>query len=380
MKTDSKTPLHIIEFCTDFPLTGGIQTHVIDLSVWLRGRGHKITFAGETGASVSDAHCDDHLPLPMWQVTDFGKKGRISRVVALVKSAWALRRYVRRVGADIVHAHETAPAIVARLATLGLGVPVMMTFHGSAPNRVAGAAKVARWCTDLTVSPSKISLNALIAAGLPAVRAKVLGLGIRPLPDESASEGAALRADYLPGGKGALIFSASRLDPQKGIDVMIDVAKRVVARHPDTLFVVGGGGPLADEVEGWAEAGGVAQNMRFLGPIKTVPQHLHACDIYLLTSRWEALPISIVEAFRAGAPVVATDCGGVSELVDESVGALCAVEDAAGIADVLNRLIEDQVLRQGKGRAALARSAESRFDGGAVHASFEATYRALVAR
>jgi glycosyltransferase involved in cell wall biosynthesis len=111
-----------------------------------------------------------------------------------------------------------------------------------------------------------------------------------------------------------------------------------------------------------------------------VPLHLRAADMFLLTSRWENLPISIVEAFRAGLPVVATDCGGVKELVDDSVGALLPVGDAAGIAGALAGVIADPDLRAAKGAAALARSKEDRFDPAAVHARFADMYREVIAR
>ena len=81
-----------------------------------------------------------------------------------------------------------------------------------------------------------------------------------------------------------------------------------------------GGGPLEQEAKRWAEDAGLSDTVTFLGMTERVPLYLKASDMFLLTSRWEALPLSIVEAFHAGLPVIATDCGGVSELVDEEVG------------------------------------------------------------
>jgi glycosyltransferase involved in cell wall biosynthesis len=206
----------------------------------------------------------------------------------------------------------------------------------------------------------------------------VLGLGIPPLAQAPESEVAALRARLLGGREGPLIVSLSRLDPQKGIDVMIAVARRVVERFPGVVFAVGGKGPLADKVEGWARDAGVAEAMRFLGMVSTVPAHLRAADLFLLTSRWENRPISIVEAFGAGLPVVATDCGGVRELVDEEVGALVPVDDPDGIAAELIALLSDEKRMRACGAAALARSRAPAFDPSAVHARFEALYREVL--
>lgn len=377
--TAALPPLRLMQFCTDFPKGGGIQTHVADLSRWLRAKGHHVTFAGEPGASADPETCDAMIALPMWRVNGRGG-GRLARVRAAFQAARLLRRALRQAPVDLIHVHETAPALVARLATFGTGIPVLMTFHGSPPERFAAVARIARCCSDRTASPSRTVLDGLILAGLPAERAEVLGLGIKPLPEVTADEVAGLRRTYLPDGKGFLIFSASRLAPQKGIDVMIEVARRVTARHPEVQFVVGGHGPLADQVDGWARAAGMAGHMRFPGSLPTVPRHLKACDLYLLTSRWEALPISIVEAFRAGRPVVATDCGGVAELVDESVGALCPVGDVGALTAAVLALIADEGLRRARGAAALERSREARFDPEAVHGHIEATYRRMVGR
>lgn len=353
---------------------------MIDLATWLCAHGHKVIFAGEPEQSTINPEVGgSFVPLSMQKVSR--ADGNIAlRIVALLRAAMILRGALSRQPVDLIHAHETAPALVARLAAFGKNIPVVMTFHGSAPERIRSAAQIAKFCADLTVSPSRISLDAMIAAGVDPKKARVLGLGIKPLPDTDPANIELLRATYLPDTGGTLIFSPSRLDPQKGIDLMIEVAKRVMDKHPNTVFVVAGGGPLTDKVDAWARAAGVDKNMHFIGPIDTVPAHLKAADIFLLTSRWEALPISIVEAFRAGLPVVATDCGGVSELIDDDVGVLCPIEDASALTEAVLEFVESQALRKSKGAAALERSQDDRFNGEVVHARFEAAYEELISR
>lgn len=368
--------LRILQFCTTFYKGGGIQTHVLELSKWLEDRGHEIWYAAESQRSTFDIAADNFIGLSMAKVQ--GEGGNVfMRIAALFRNALRLRKAISKGKFDVIHVHETAPALVARLATLGKKTPIVMTFHGSAPSRIPSAARIGQYCARLVASPSRISLNALISNGLDAGKAKVLGLGIKPLRDVSPEDAAQLRAQYCPDGDGHIIFSPSRLDPQKGIDVMIDVVKQVTKRFPNTQFVVAGGGPLTGTVDEWANDAGVAGNMHFIGAIDTVPEHLRASDLFLLTSRWEALPISIVESFRAALPVIATDCGGVSELVDGEVGSLCQVEDVDGISNAIIACLDSEDLRQAKSDAALARSREDRFDVDHVHAQFLATYQAL---
>lgn len=371
-----QTSMRVMQICTNF-LPGGIQRHVLDLTQDLRGRGHKIVLAGDQGDWSADGADPDFVPVALNNVAGVGGS-LYRRVSALPACALTVRKAIRAHGIELIHAHETAPAIVARLATTGMDIPIAMTFHGAAPAREAGVARTARLCAELTISPSRTALDALIAHGLPRAKARTIGLGIHPLPDVPEAEAQALRKRIMGGKEGVLILSLSRLQPQKGIDVMIEVARRVVARRPDVVFAIAGKGPLADAAAGWARDAGVADNVKFLGAISTVPQHLKASDIFLLTSRWENLPISIVEAFRAGLPVVATDCGGVKELVDGEVGALLAVEDARAIAAAVLELVENPGLRRARGAAALARSLEHRFRPATVHDEFERTYEQLI--
>ena len=368
--------MRIVEFCTDFPSGGGIQRHVLDLTAWLRHRGHTVWLAGEPGAWANAGSDSFFQSLPMYDIAGSGRPvGR--RILSALRSAAGFRRFLRIVRPDIIHCHETAPAVVARIASLGLGITLVFTFHGAAPDRVASAARIARACADLVLSPSRICLDALINHGVRDSRAKVVGLGIAAQPQFPPDRVAAIRRRYLPDGKGFLVFSLSRLDPQKGIDIMIAVARLVLERHPEVVFVVAGGGPLRHQVALWADQAGIAGQMRFLGPIDDAPVHLQAADLFLLTSRWEALPISIVEAFRAGLPVIATDCGGVSELVDDSRGALCQVGDVAGIAQRIIHLVEDRAALADKASAASNFANSDRFDPGVVHAGIETLYLAL---
>ena len=369
--------MRILEICTNFR-PGGIQRHVLDLAAFLRDRGHEVTLAGDKGDWAVTGGGAGVVPVGLDAVAVTGGSG-ISRLLHLPAAAFALRRVISSRGIELIHAHETAPTLAAWLGSAGLGIPILMTYHGSAPDRVASVANIGHRCADVVVSPSRRSLDALVAAGLPAARTRHLGLGVAAFPPRDPADIATLRESLLAGRPGPLVLSLSRLDPQKGIDVMLRVAARVLDRHPGATFAVAGGGPLAGQVAGWAEAAGVGDAFRWLGPVEGVDRFLRAADLYLLTSRWEALPISIVEAFRAGLPVVATDCGGVGELVDDSVGALLPVGDDAAIAAEVSTLLGDPDLLRAKGQAALVRSAEPRFDPDAVHCGFEAFYREILA-
>ena len=371
----SPKALKILQFTTNFK-QGGIQRHILDLTSHLRRSGHRVVLAGAPNVWGNENIDDDFEAVPLDQVSSTGSS-MFGRVKAAHKSSRRLREIINEYEIDLIHSHETAPAIVAKVATIGTKLPKIITYHGSAPTRVKQFARVSRFCADVAVSPSQTTLNQLVDFGVPRARTKVLGLGISQKPNSSESEIAEIRASLNLKADDMLCLSLSRLDYQKGIDIMIDVAGKVISKNPRVTFAVGGTGPLADEVEGWLKKAGIEDRFKFLGSVSDVQNYLAAADFYLLTSRWEALPISIVEAFRAGLPVIATDCGGVKELVDDQVGRLCEVGNVDQITRAILDIAEDSALRNDMSLAALEKSRSSRFDPQSVHEAFEQLYLEL---
>lgn len=356
---------------------GGIQRHVLDLSEYLRLKGHDVVVAADHGAWAPEEDTQEFIHLDLDRIAETGGS-LFNRISELLPISRKLRREIKDRDIELVHTHETAPAIIAKLATAGLDIPVLFTYHGSDPNRAASVARTAKRCADWTLSPSRASLDNLISLGLPSKNTRVMGLGVHPLAGASAEDTQALRQSLL-GNKGKyLVSSLSRLAHQKGIDMMIEVARKISDQRDDIIIAVGGHGPFEDLVNSWAEVAQVTDTIKFLGPVSDVATLLAASDLYLLTSRWEALPISIVEAFRSGLPVVATDCGGVKELVNSDVGAILPVGDTNAIANKVIELVDNAELRHKLGQNALELSEENRFLPDAVHESFEMLYQEVL--
>jgi glycosyltransferase involved in cell wall biosynthesis len=370
-------PLRVLEMCTDFGL-GGIARHTLDLQRWLNGRGHQIFLGGSIGEWAGPTTDDRFLDIPIRNVGS-GGGNLLARLGHMVRAVLTMRRWLRDNPVDLIHAHESAPALVANLARKGRNIPLIVTYHGSEPERIRSFGAIARRA-DLVITPSHRSAEDLATIGrVPRERLKVIGLGIKPPPTDDPKDVEALRAELLGDGT-HLIVTVARIAYQKGIDVLIDCVQRLKDSHPHYRFVVIGDGPLLTEMRALARQKDVASHLTLAGRSETPFRYLRAADLMLLTSRWEALPISIAEAFQAGTPVVATDCSGVVELVDDTVGACVPKGDVDAICRAVAGVLEDASGLQAKADAAAERSRESRFDPAAVNAQFEATYRALAAR
>src|SRR3990167_1755448 len=143
--------MRILQLCTRFP-PGGIQRHVIDLTLGLRARGHHVAIAGTRGAWMNEEIDADFFHIDVHNVAAEG--GPLPRRLwTALKSGLALRKILKAERIDIVHAHESAPALVAWVATRGLNIPVFVTFHGAEPERIGEFGRIAKATADLIVTP-----------------------------------------------------------------------------------------------------------------------------------------------------------------------------------------------------------------------------------
>lgn len=364
-------PLRVAEMCTIFGM-GGIARHTLGLGAWLKDRGHRIYLSGSAGDWINEGDFDGFLPIDTLKVGAEG--GSIARRLGhLVRSAWLLRKWLKEKQIEVIHAHESAPALVALIARAGLGIPLIVTYHGSDPDRTKGFGAIAKHA-DQVVTPSFRAADDLEKiGGVPSEKLQVIGLGIDPAPNDLPDDVAALRAELLKDGD-RLVVTIARLAYQKGIDILIDCVVRLKQSHPGYRFVVIGDGPLEHEMRELANEKGVDSHLHFAGRNDRPFRVLRAADLMLLTSRWEALPISIVEAFQTGTPVVATDCSGVRQLVDDTVGACVPIGDVDAITNAVTSILEDAARRQEMGDNALKRSKEDRFDPDHINRQFENLY------
>ncbi len=125
---------------------------------------------------------------------------------------------------------------------------------------------------------------------------------------------------------------------------------------PGVLLLLGGSGPLESELREQAAALEVSSAIRWLGHVDDMPAFLATLDVYVSPSVTEALGLGLIEAALAGVPTVATDVGGVSEVVlAEQTGLLVPPSDPHDLALAIGRLLSDRTLARGLATAARAR-------------------------
>lgn len=172
----------------------------------------------------------------------------------------------------------------------------------------------------------------------------------------------------VPPFSGTTLITVCRLVPWKGVDALI----RLIAATPDTRLLVAGDGALRGSLEALAASCGVKERVVFLGqvPHAAVRSLLQQANIFVLNSSYEGLPHVVLEAMEAGAPVIATDAGGTSEVVEDQVtGLLIPPGDDVALARAVERLRHDSALAEGLAAAARRRLKSGHTFEAMVHAT-----------
>ncbi len=222
-----------------------------------------------------------------------------------------------------------------------------------------------------------LGIDAHVAVGERAARLVEEYAGLRPGSVISIPNGVPeAELERIPPFEcGPVIGSLGRLDVQKGYDLLV----RTLPALPEARLLLVGDGPKRGELETLAVELGVRDRLEITGWMTDARRYLTAMDVFALPSRYEGLPLSIIEAMLAGLPVVAADVGSVSEaVVDGETGLIVPPEDVGALAGALGRLAADGDLRQKMGGNGLARARE-RFTAEAMAGAYERLYNSLLA-
>jgi glycosyltransferase involved in cell wall biosynthesis len=328
---------------------GGSHVHLRDLSAAVKEHGHEVTiFVGGEGEFTNELaergipfHSLRHLVRPIRPVKDW-------------RALLELRAALKRLQPDLVHAHSSKAGWVGRLAAWSLGIPALFTAHGFAfsegvPARAARiyrcAERLAAPFADCIIAVSHYDRNLALRHGVArGERLVTVHNGIEDVDRK-------LRAE--PERPVPRLVMVARFAEPKDHRLLL----QALARLQDAQWTLDliGDGPLRARTEALAASLGLTGRVRFLGIRKDVAACLAQSQIFVLTSKYEGLPLTILEAMRAGLPVVASAVGGVPEMVangETGFGVLRG--DAEMLRARLAQLIANPALRVRLGMAARA--------------------------
>ncbi len=285
--------------------------------------------------------------------------------------ALRLRRVVRRFRPDVVHARSTGVWLDSAAATIGFrGVRLLLAFHGRtdlapAPWRHRLRNRWAARLSDAVLSVSEHAAGMMRTEwGVPRNRIVVIPDGVdteRFRPARSPQEALLARRQLGLPDATFVAVAVANLVPIKAIDALIRAWRLVILRNPRVVLLVVGDGPLRRDLERLTDTLRCHGHVRFLGRREDVPDVLRAADLFVLSSLYEGTSNAVQEAMATGLPVVATDVGGMRELLThERTGWLVEAGSPEAMAERILRVIADEPARRRAGDAARA-DAERRF-------------------
>ncbi len=372
--------------CIPCLLTGGTEIQTLSLVQALAAAGHDVTtvcyfeHSPEIIRRYEEAGADVRLLSP-----DGSRPVGVRNTLGLLWSG--LRKTVREVRPDVAHVQYMAPGSIPIVLLRALGVRrIVATAHTAADIYSPSGLKIISFlnrrvlrafqCITERAEKSFFGSSSLFDGNNKLRRHGNHFTIYNNLPSYISLREGYRTTDTESGG--ITIGVVSRLEPIKGMDLVIPAFAAIHRECPDTSLLVVGDGSLRERMEAEAEAAGLSGAVSFAGrqPQSSLQEYYDRIDILLMPSRSEGFGLTAVEGMARGCVLVAADTGGLPEVVrDGTDGLLHRPEDSGDLADKVKMLIKDAALMRAMSESALRRSAN--FSREAYNARIKSLYDLL---
>jgi glycosyltransferase involved in cell wall biosynthesis len=335
-----RRPLRVLHLNTERTWRGGEQ-QTLYLMEGLRARGIEQLLVAQRGGALAERARALGLP-----VKELRMRGEADLFAVL-----ELARLLREGRFTVLHAHTSHGHSLGALAAalLGSGRPRVLvarrvdfsifrrSFFGL--NRIKYVHGVDQYATV-----SRAIKEVLLKDGLPEARISVVHSGIDLARiDDAPRDDAKVRREFSVPEGDFLVGNVAHMADHKGQVYLVEAVPLVLERVPNATFAIVGDGELRVTLETRARELGVADRVRFPGFREDVPVILKALSVFVMPSHMEGLGTSVLDAMAAGAPVVGTTAGGMTEMIDHGRnGLVCPVRDQKALARAIVELLLDR--------------------------------------
>lgn len=344
-----KKPIRVMQIIDSMSF-GGAEVLLRDLTRSLLAHEYSVNVCYNTEGPIAKEV--EAMGIPIVRLPRFGRVD--------IFLLWRIFKKIKQVKPDIVHTHLFKSDIHGRLAARLAGTPVIVSTLHNCHN----------WARNPLLG-NIYGANARLANHIIAVSDEVRDYSIRyshidpkkittipnaiPL-DRFGNHGAAgamIRQEFGIPLNVPLIGIIARLTEQKDHDNFLRAAQRILQDSPEAVFLIVGDGPLAESLKMLASSLGIQESVNFCGIRQDIPAVMSALDILVFSSRWEGLPVALLEGMASSLPVVATSVGGVPGVIENGVtGFLVPPADPEALANTCISLINDPALRRRIAQAA----------------------------
>ncbi len=368
--SDARAPLRVAQLVETLAM-GGAERLAVQIAGARAEAGDHSLILVLGGPGPLAAQVDPRVGVRYLQLERASITRPLRFLASLRHGSRALREEVRREGLQIVQSHLPNANFWGLLLALRDPVAVIPTVHNNnefyygemTPPRVRSRLRrlayraMLRRCAAVVAVSEQVARSLLREVGARGDRARRLrvvpnGVAIPAAPDPAAV--AAIRARFGCRDGEILVLAAGRHSEQKNFQALIAAAAVLRGRGAAFRMVIAGEGERRDAHQAQVASLRLADRVLLPGNVSDLTQVMQAADAFALPSLWEGLPLVLLEALAAGAPVVGSDIDGVREVIaDGETGLLCAADDPGALADALLRL-QDPALRARLRSAGLA--------------------------
>lgn len=342
--------MNVVFFMQDTGAIFGAERATLDLASGLRDAGVSVRFflMEETRLAVQSGALQRAMMDGGFSVERFAVSGRLS-----LKLARSLKGRFQACGGDVLHVIGYKANLHAKLSGIH---PVVATVHGwlfrsDLKERIYDA--IDRWCLrrcNRVICLSSYYRQYLLQSGIRPDRLKLIPSGLKSIPESHVVD------KRRPGMSDALVFGMmGRFSEEKNHRLFLEAAARLHHEFPNCRFRMAGQGPLEAELKRITEDLGLSGVLVFCG-YQAVEDFMPSIDVYVICSKIENLPYSILEAMAWARPVIGSKVGGIPDLlIDGVTGRLVDADQVVELADAMKEFAVDPVKCRNLGEAGRAR-------------------------
>lgn len=307
---------------------GGGERWMIRAARGLLDKGHAVTIASKAGARIIDEANKAKVPTAVLSIH--------SDISPL--ATFKIFRYLKKNKIEVLICNLNKDIRVAGLAGRLAGTPLILHRQGIGlcENRWKYKAALT-YLTDGIITNTESIKKQLLDYGWFEDRfIKVIYNGID-------KKGVIIPFDFSPLAPGKkIIFSAGRLEPEKGLECLIAAAKQLRSHRGDFAIVIAGKGTLEPSLKALVHKENLDDTVHFIGYVDPLDPYTAGCDLFVLSSYKEGMPNVVMEAMALARPVVAADVNGINELmIDNETGIIVPPKDAPALALAIEKLLDN---------------------------------------
>jgi glycosyltransferase involved in cell wall biosynthesis len=345
--------LRILHLTNCFRPDGGTEVSLANTLNTLDGSAFDIWVASLSG----DGPLRDRLHLPKDRIATFDFGSNLTPTIAKIRR---VATFLRQHAIEVVQTHLHESNNIGRLAAHLAQTPIRIATDHSVRYRAMSRFDVAldRFLSRATTQRVAVS-EAVARATCQRLRLERERVTVIPnsVPSKtfrimSEVERRLKRRELGIQHTDLVIATVGRLDPEKNHDLLLVAMRRLTEKFPGVRLLLAGYGPLRPRLEAQARSLGIGSYVHFLGFRKDIEDILEAADIFVLPSEWEGLPLALLEAGAKRLPAVASNVGGVPEIIKNGeTGFLVEPGDVMKLVNRLTQLLGNPVLRKTLGEA-----------------------------